>query len=164
MAILEELVAAGAVDAKKLDARRQALMKDEYARVQKEQVHVQVSEVKDKYAITELPEIDCEARWPICKARCCKLYFPLSFQDLDERVVQWEYGLPYVGRKREDKYCVHNQASACTVYQHRPAICRTYTCKDDKRIWLDFEKRIPAPEDEKLYEIRAKMKPTPAKP
>jgi hypothetical protein len=32
------------------------------------------------------------------------------------------------------------------VYEHRPAICRTYDCRKDPRIWIDFEKRIPAPE------------------
>jgi hypothetical protein len=25
-------------------------------------------------------------------------------------------------------------------------MCRGYDCREDRRIWLDFEKRIPAPD------------------
>ena len=82
---------------------------------------------------------------PICQARCCKLSFPLSTQDLDEGVIRWDYGEPYLIRQRaSDGYCVHNGAGSCTVHAQRPMICRTYTCKDDKRIWADFDARILA--------------------
>jgi len=97
-------------------------------------------------ALTDLPEIDCDARLPLCRARCCTLTFPFSFQDLDERVLRWDYGRPYQIGRRSDGYCIHNEAGSCrcTVYAQRPAVCRTYDCRNDKRIWLDFEKRLPA--------------------
>jgi hypothetical protein len=108
---------------------------------------VQLSPVPDKYALTDLPEIDCASHLPLCRARCCTLVFPLSTQDLDERAVRWEYGRPYQIARRPDGFCVHNDASTrrCRLHAQRPASCRTYDCRADKRIWLDFERRIPAP-------------------
>ena len=74
------------------------------------------------------------------------MYFALSRQDLKERVVQWDHSNPYMIRHGADGYCVHNdkQTRFCTVYDHRPAVCRGYSCRNDKRIWKDFDKMIPA--------------------
>jgi Fe-S-cluster containining protein len=146
-ALLEELVESGQLNVDSFDQRRLRLQEQEEARL-RERPHVQLTDPVDKYALKDLPPIDCEALIPICKARCCRLSFPLSFQDLDERVVQWDYGKPYMIRQKADGYCVHNDCSSkhCTVYHHRPATCRAYDCRNDTRIWLDFENRIPAPE------------------
>ena len=146
-ALMEELVAKGKLDLATFEARRQRIHAREAER-QKSQAHVRVAELVDKYAMTDLPDIDCAAIIPICKARCCKLYFSLSFQDLDEGVVQWDYGRPYQIRKRADHYCVHSDEGSrmCGVYEQRPSTCRSYDCRNDKRIWADFEKRILAPE------------------
>ncbi|HEX9105483.1 MAG TPA: YkgJ family cysteine cluster protein, partial [Polyangia bacterium] len=59
-------------------------------------------------------------------------------------VVQWDYARPYRLRKREDHYCAHSEPETrrCNIYDQRPAVCRTYDCRDDKRIWVDFDKRI----------------------
>jgi len=147
-ALLEELVAKGAIDLDSFEKRRARIKEREQAR-QRAQAHVRVNEVEDKYALTALPDIDCPSLIPICKARCCKLWFALSFQDLDEGKIEWDYSQPYVIRKRADASCVHQDASSghCTAYPHRPAACRVYDCRTDKRIWIDFDKRIPAPED-----------------
>jgi hypothetical protein len=145
LALLEEMIARGQVDLRSLDARRERIKQQELER-SKELASVQVSPSIDKYAMTDLPQIDCEARIPLCQGRCCRLSFPLSFQDLDEGVVKWEYRKPYVIKHRDDGYCVHNTAHrGCSVYTHRPAVCRSYDCRNDTRIWIDFEKRIPAP-------------------
>jgi Fe-S-cluster containining protein len=148
LALLEELVAQGAIDPASFEKRRERIKEREQAR-QKSQAHVQVSELKDKYTLKNLPEIDCAAIIPVCKARCCKLWFSLSFQDLDEGVVKWDYAQPYVIRKRDDHSCTHQDpaTSGCAIYQHRPGTCRVYDCRNDKRIWIDFDKRIPAPDD-----------------
>jgi Fe-S-cluster containining protein len=148
-ALVEELVARGQLDALSFGERRERIKVRENER-QKLQAHVSVSDVIDKYALSGLPDIDCPSLIPICKARCCRLYFPLSFQDLDEGKIEWDYARPYQIRKREDHYCVHSDTTTrgCTVYAERPATCRTYDCRADKRIWLDFEKRIPAPESD----------------
>lgn len=145
-ALIEELVVQGHVDPLALEERRKRIQAREAPR-QAEKVHVQISEVFDKYAMDGLPDIPCAELIPLCRARCCTLALTLSFQDLDEGVVEWDYGLPYVVRKRPDGMCVHNDAAtrACTVYDKRPASCRRYDCRGDKRIWLDFEKRLPAP-------------------
>ena len=146
-ALMEELVSQGFIDADSFEKRRDRIREREQQR-QKGRVHVEVNETPNKYALTDLPDIDCPSLIPICKARCCKFYFALSFQDLDERVVEWDYAMPYLIRKRADHSCVHqDQASGgCTVYTHRPAACRVYDCRKDKRIWVDFDKRIPAPD------------------
>lgn len=146
-ALLEALHAGGRIGAEELarymdDARQNARARSRSA------THVEVGPPVDKYALGEGPDIDCEALIPICQGRCCRLRFPLSFQDLDEGTVRWDYAQPYRIRQRaEDGYCVHAdpEARLCTVYEHRPAICRQYDCRQDKRIWSDFDKRIPAP-------------------
>jgi Putative zinc- or iron-chelating domain len=147
-ALAEELIARGLIDLRGLEARRTRIKEQENERSQGK-AFVQVAPAADKYQLTDLPQIDCEARLPLCKGRCCKLTFPLSFQDLDEGVVKWDYSRPYQIRKRADLYCVHNdeQTLGCRVYENRPAICRQYDCRNDKRVWIDFEKRIPAPDD-----------------
>ena len=62
--------------------------------------------------------------------------------------MRWDYGRPYWNLRRPDGYCVHNDADhGCGVYKERPAPCRAFDCRGDERIWLDFEKRIPAPID-----------------
>lgn len=84
---------------------------------------------------------------PICGGRCCTLHFALSTQDLDEGVIRWDYGRPYLIRQRaSDGRCVHSdpERGHCTAYEHRPLPCRTYDCRDDPRIWADFDKKILA--------------------
>jgi hypothetical protein len=100
----------------------------------------------DKYSVPSAG-IDCETRIPLCKARCCMLSFELTAQDLDEGVVRWELLEPYVIRHDADGYCTHldRASSGCTIYDKRPAVCRGFDCRHDRRIWLDFEQRIPAP-------------------
>jgi len=144
-ALLEELAASDRLDLARFDERRVRLQAAEDERTLG-RAHVQVAPVADKYALTDLPQIDCASRLPLCRARCCTLSFPLSFQDVDERVVAWDYRRPYQIRQQPDGYCTHCATDRrCTVYDQRPAACRSYDCRQDSRIWLDFERRIPAP-------------------
>lgn len=90
----------------------------------------------------------CDELLHLCGARCCQMTFALSIQDLDEGVVRWDYGQPYKIRQRaSDGFCVHNDPAShgCTVHAQRPGVCRTYDCRNDRRVWLDYEKRIPTP-------------------
>jgi Fe-S-cluster containining protein len=147
-ALLEEMKSRGQLDTRSFDERAARLKKEDMDRL-KRKVHVVVSNVPDKYTLAELPEIDCASLLPLCKGRCCRLNFALSMQDLEEGVVKFNYGAPYYIRKRPDSnYCGHIDPSTlgCTIYDKRPAICRTFDCRNDKRIWIDFEKRIPAPD------------------
>ncbi len=109
---------------------------------------VYVTEGGDKYAPdTAAVEIDCDARLSLCHAACCRLRVPLTRQDLDEGVVRWDADQPYLNHQRADGYCVHCDATShrCHVYEQRPGLCRTYDCRNDRRIWIDFARRIPNP-------------------
>jgi hypothetical protein len=147
LALIEAMLASGQLDLRDFEARQARLREKETARI-RELVHVQVADQVDKYALENLPEIDCAARISLCKARCCTFTFALSFQDLDEGIVQWNYARPYQIRAKPDGYCVHFEpgSGGCGVYANRPAACRTYDCRNDKRIWIDFERRLPAPD------------------
>lgn len=143
-ALVETLIADNKLDVERYQQRRHLKVLKEQER-DKELAGVTLTDCPDKYALAQLPEIDCQALLPLCKARCCTMAFPLSVQDLDERVVSWDYGRPYVIARGADGYCTHHDGRGCGVYDQRPAVCRTYDCRGDKRVWLDFDKRIPAP-------------------
>lgn len=108
---------------------------------------VRLAEMGDKYADQQAVEIDCESRLPLCRARCCTLRFFLTKQDLDEGVARWDYGNPYWIRQGADGYCSHSDPGTrrCAIWAKRPHTCRLYDCRNDKRIWIDFAQRIPAP-------------------
>ena len=144
-ALVETLVAHGVLPPAEYERRRQRAL-DQQKQLLEEQPEVRFGEAVDKYALDHLPDIDCASILPVCEARCCTLNVFCSAQDLDERVVQWDYSRPYRIRKRDDGYCVHSDSATrrCGVYDKRPAICRTYDCRNDKRIWKDFDKRVLA--------------------
>jgi len=93
-------------------------------------------------------EIPCAELIPLCGARCCTYAFALTTKELDEGVIRWDYGRPYIIRQRaSDGFCVHNDPSThgCEVHARRPVICRGYDCRRDRRVWIDYAKRIPRP-------------------
>lgn len=120
---------------------------------------VRLAEMGDKYEETENIEIDCENRIPLCHARCCSFRFFLTKQDLDEGVARWDYGNPYWIKQAADGYCVHSETKtrACTIHPQRPHVCRKYDCRQDPRVWIDFDKRIPAPMPERERDMPVAM-------
>lgn len=144
-ALLETLAASGSLPVEAYEARRRLARTREHERPRSPSLPI-LGETPDKYALTGLPQIDCAARLPLCHARCCTLLVPLSPQDLDERIVRWDYGRPYLIARREDGFCAHSEPGTCrcTIYDSRPAPCRTYDCRSDTRIWRDFDRRVPA--------------------
>jgi Fe-S-cluster containining protein len=160
LALTEELIARGLLDLRSLDDRRDYLNQLEAQRLDKQPAVIRIATDEDKYQMKDLPQIPCGELMHLCRGRCCKLTFHLSRQDLDEGVVKWDYGAPYRIQRRADGYCSHSapDTHGCTVYQHRPTVCRRYDCRNDKRIWLDYEQRIPAPDDT-LVQIRVGGKP-----
>ena len=111
-----------------------------------ERPKVRLRVLVDKYRMPS-SDVDCASLLPICHGRCCSLTFELTTQDLDEGVVRWEVEQPYVILHDRDGYCAHldRPTRSCSIYEQRPAACRGFDCRGDARIWIDFERRIPAP-------------------
>jgi hypothetical protein len=102
----------------------------------------------DKYAFTDVAEIDCARYVQFCNAACCRLPFALSKQDIREGIVLWDLGQPYFIAHGKNGYCTHLQPEGCRcgVHNHRPVPCRAYDCRQDKKIWLDFENQTINPD------------------
>ncbi len=144
------LVEKGLIAREELKAQREVVARRLRALFREKQIGVKMDiRIADKYAIPAdaLPQIDCENRIPLCRAACCAMRFALSAQDLEEGVMRWDLSQPYVNRLGPDKRCVHQDRAGlgCTIYEHRPGVCRLYDCRHDARIWVDFEKRIINP-------------------
>lgn len=135
-----------------LNDRQRKLVVDLAGReVRAERPKVRLALFVDKYQVPS-GDIDCAARMHLCGGRCCALRFALSQQDLDEGGVHWQYDEPYLIKQERDGYCAHLERASCgcQIYARRPAPCRSFDCRDDARVWIDFEKRIPAPMPEGL--------------
>ncbi|TMQ26674.1 MAG: hypothetical protein E6J90_04140 [Deltaproteobacteria bacterium] len=143
LALTEELIARGVVSMRAIEQRMDRVRAAENERTA-EQATVQVAPMVDKYQVTDLPDIDCASLVPLCKGRCCRLSFPLSFQDLDEQIVRFDYAMPYLIRQGEDGYCTHSDPGARR--------CR------DARIWKDFANKVPA-EDDAIPLVRIRKRP-----
>jgi Fe-S-cluster containining protein len=144
-ALVELLVEQGVVDREAFEARRtqsSEQLRREY--VDRGMAVAMQDFGVSKYEFKGGAAIDCESRLHLCKAACCRLPFALSKEDVQEGIVKWDLGQPYLNARDGDGYCVHMERGACrcTVYQQRPIPCRGYDCREDKRIWLDFEKRV----------------------
>jgi Fe-S-cluster containining protein len=101
----------------------------------------------DKYT-TPNADVDCLALMHLCKARCCSLRFALSRQDIEEGKIKFDVDDPYMIRHDADGLCTHFDRAAgggCGAYEHRPAPCRIYDCRQDQRIWKDWDAKIPQP-------------------
>jgi prolipoprotein diacylglyceryltransferase/Fe-S-cluster containining protein len=147
-AALEALQASGHLDAGALEARRKQIAERLAAVYSERGMGVSVDSVeRDKYTVESTVEIDCGSRLHLCKAACCKLHFALSRQDVAEGIVRWDFGQPYRIARGADGYCVHldRTSKSCGIHANRPTTCRGYDCREDQRIWVDFDKRIPNP-------------------
>jgi len=104
----------------------------------------------DKYTFDKEADVDCESRLETCKAVCCKFPFALSKQDVEEEIIRWEFGRPYLIAHGEDGYCVHLDRNTykCTVRDHRTVPCRGFDCRNNEQwhVWVDYEKKILNPE------------------
>jgi len=147
-ALVELLVERGVVDGEAFEVRREQAAEQLRREYLERGMAVAMQEFGvSKYEFKGGAEIDCENRLHLCQAACCRLPFALSKQDVQEGIVKWDLGQPYLNARDEQGYCTHLQRGTCrcTVYHHRPIPCRGYDCRKDGRIWLDFEKRVVNP-------------------
>ena len=147
-ALVELLLESGVIDTEALNARREQTSE----RLRREYVERGMAVAMQEFGVSKYgfqggAEIDCESRIHLCKAACCRLPFALSKQDVQEGIVKWDLGQPYMNARDADGYCAHLDKCSdhCTVYAQRPIPCRGYDCRNDKRIWLDFETRVINP-------------------
>jgi hypothetical protein len=141
-ALIELLQEKDLLTIEELDARKDVVAKRLQKRFLDKGMGMHVQEPQqDKYAVGDIVEIDCEARVHLCKGVCCRFWFPLSKQDVDEGMVCWDMREPYIIAQDDEGYCRHLDRSCgrCGVYECRPLPCRAFDCREDKRIWLDFE-------------------------
>ena len=145
-ALVDLLAAAGLIDRAEVAARLGAAEGRLLAADAERRPKVTLGEPRDKY-VEANAEVDCAARFPVCHSACCSLEVPLSVQDLEEGVVRWDLGRPYYLRHGDDGRCFHQDRGTyfCGLYENRPTPCRSYSCRDDRRIWRDFDQRIPNP-------------------
>jgi Fe-S-cluster containining protein len=146
--LIELLVAKGIVGIDELDQRKKAVEKRLNDSFKEAGIGVRVQNAKiDKYSLEAEAEIDCENRKHICRTACCALAYALSPQDIREGI-RWSLGKPFMNARGADGYCVHlhQDTLTCSIYEKRPAVCRQYSCRNDRRIWLDFDKMIINPD------------------
>lgn len=138
----ETLTRRGALDPAEVAAARDTYLQTTPA----PDVRVRVAPDVDKYAV-EAVILDCAQRLHLCKAACCRRAFALSTQDLEEGTLRWNWGDPYVVRQDVHGRCCHaTDAGSCGVWQQRPLRCRTFDCRQDAAIWIDFDRSVPHPD------------------
>jgi Fe-S-cluster containining protein len=93
------------------------------------------------------PVIDCKTRHAHCQATCCSLYrVYLAADEVRRGDLVWDLAVPYALPRGPDGACAYFDATTlgCRVWQHRPWVCRQYTCANSTDIWEDFTAMIPA--------------------
>jgi hypothetical protein len=158
-ALIELLQEKGLLTFEDLDDRQKAVSKRLVKKFAEQGIGVVALQdfKQDKYAFKEEVEIDCARRVHLCQAACCRLDLALSKQDIEEGILKWELGKPYMIAKDAEGYCRHLERTTCrcTVWQHRPIPCRGYDCRQDTRIWLDFANGIVNPNLEQVFSAAA---------
>lgn len=166
-ALVEVLAEKGVLTIEELDARKDEIADRVQRRFLSKGMGVVLQEPEqDKYAFAAEAHVDCENRVHLCKAACCRMLFPLSRQDIAERIVMWDLEAPYLIAQTEDGWCRHLDRAACkcTVREHRPIPCRAYDCRNDPRIWSDFANYAINPDLDRLFDDGDRAVKRPSQP
>jgi len=166
-ALVEVLAEKGVLTIEELDARKDEIADRVQRRFLSKGMGVVLQEPEqDKYAFAAEARVDCENRVHLCKAACCRMLFPLSRQDIAERLVMWDLEAPYLIAQTEDGWCRHLDRAACncTVREHRPIPCRAYDCRNDPRIWSDFANYTINPDLDRLFDDGDRAVKSPSQP
>jgi len=146
-ALIELLSEKGLLSINELDERKKEVAERLIQRFTKSGIGLMCQDKEfDKYTFEHNASVDCESRLSRCKALCCKFPFALSRQDVEEGIIRWDFGRPYLIAHKEDGYCIHldNATYRCTVYKHRPVPCKGFDCKDNEKwhVWQDYDNKI----------------------
>jgi Fe-S-cluster containining protein len=147
-ALSDLLVERGLLDREEIEARKQAAAQA----LQREYLSQGMGTAMQDFGVSKYQfhlsaEVDCASKIHLCRAACCRLPLALSREDVREGVMQWDPGQPYMIARGEDGFCVHmdRETRGCTVYEQRPIPCRGNDCRQDRRIWLDFDAGVVNP-------------------
>lgn len=145
-ALVEILVEKGILTVEELDARHKKVAERLVEKFKNSGLGLMYQDPEmDKYEFDQEAGVDCENSVPVCKAVCCKLPFALSKQDVEEGIMKWDFGRPYIIAHDEDGYCTHldRESYKCSVWEHRPVPCRGFDCRNSKNwpVWEDYDKK-----------------------
>ena len=146
-ALIELLNEKGLISIDELDARKKQVAERLVQKFVESGIGLRYQDPEyDKYTFEHETHVDCQSRLHICKAICCKFPFALSKQDVEEGIIHWDFGQPYMIDHGENDYCVHldRKTYQCTVREYRPVPCRGFDCRNSERwkVWKDFDKMI----------------------
>lgn len=146
-ALIELLEKKGVIDIEELDAQKKEVAERLVKNFVESGLGLMYQDMEhDKYQFEQNADVDCKSCLNVCQAACCKMPFALSKQDIDEGILKWEFGRPYMIAHGEDGYCVHldRKTYKCTVHENRPVPCRGFDCRDNEKwpVWSDFKNKI----------------------
>ena len=68
-----------------------------------------------------------------CDAKCCN-YSKFIVRLTDEEVESGKFDDAIAWQRYIPLPCVYLKNNKCSIYEHRPTVCREYTCKGDTRL------------------------------
>ena len=150
-ALIELLSEKGIISIEELDERKRTIAERLVKRFTESGLGLMYQDPEyDKYTFKHEEAVDCQNRQYACEAACCRLPFALSRQDIEEGIIRWEFGRPYLIAHDRDGYCVHldKRSYQCTVYEKRPVPCRGFNCRENEKwkVWVDYENAILNPQ------------------
>jgi len=149
-ALIELLSEKGLITIDEIDMRKKDVAERLVKKFEESRIGLLYQEPEDdKYSFKKGAEIDCFNWLNTCKAVCCRIPFALSRQDVEEGIIRWEFGRPYLIAHDADGYCVHldRKSYRCAVYDNRPVPCRGFDCRDNEKwpVWHDLNAMILNP-------------------
>jgi hypothetical protein len=94
--------------------------------------------------VAEPTGLDCSTHHETCGATCCTSFsVVLTAEEAASNKYLWDIAFPYRLLVDEHGTCVYfdRTSLSCTIWNDRPAACRTFDCRKDDRIWSSYTDR-----------------------